>query len=67
MAVMVQPSAPAAVGESPTCWRFHVTRHRAEQNRACSRRGTNEVPHCSQFRVSITALTMSDVTRNSHP
>jgi hypothetical protein len=34
--------------------RFHPTRQRAEQNRACSRRGANTVPHCSQIRVSAT-------------
>src|SRR3984893_643886 len=50
---MVQPSAPSSAGGSPTCWRFQATRQRAEQNRACSRRGANNVPHCSHFRVSV--------------
>ena len=36
----------ASAGGSPTCWRFQATRQRAEQNRACSRRGANEAPHC---------------------
>jgi hypothetical protein len=31
-----------------------VTRQRAKQNRACSRCGANDLPHCSQFRVSAT-------------
>src|ERR1039457_6182629 len=41
---------------SPICSRFHTTRQRAEQNRACSRRGTNEVPHRSEFRISAITL-----------
>jgi hypothetical protein len=41
--------------------RFQATRQRAEQNRACSRRGANDVPHCSQILVS--AIT-GYVTRN---
>jgi hypothetical protein len=40
-------------GSSP-CSRFHATVQPPEQNRACSRRGVNAVPHCSQFRVSVT-------------
>ncbi len=56
IAVMVQPSALAAAGGSPACWRFQATRQRAEQNRACSRRGANAAPHCSHFRVSVITL-----------
>jgi hypothetical protein len=63
MAVMVQSSAPPSAGELPAYSRFHATRHRAEQKRACSRRGANGAPHCSQFLVSVTSL---DVTRNKH-
>src|SRR5271156_1250080 len=56
IAVMVQPSALTAAGGSPAGWRFQATRQRAEQNRACSRRGANTVPHCSHFRVSVITL-----------
>ena len=52
IAVMDQSSGPVSAGESLAWWRFHATRQRAEQNRACSRRGANDVPHCSQFRIS---------------
>jgi hypothetical protein len=65
IAVMVQPSALTAAGGSPACWRFQATRQRAEQNRACSRRGANNVPHCSHFRVSVITLPATHVTRNS--
>ena len=64
MAVMVQSSAPPSAGEPLACSRFHATRQRAEQKRACSRRGANEAPHCSQFLVSVTML---HVTRNECP
>src|SRR5712692_9819408 len=64
IAVMVQSSAPAAAGVSPTFSRFHATRQRAEQNRACSRRGANVAPHCAQ---SLVSLTTSYVTRNLGP
>ena len=52
IAVMDQSSAPVSAGGSLAWRRFHATRQRAEQNRACSRRGANDVPHCSQIRVS---------------
>ena len=61
IAVMDQSSAPVSAGGSLALCRFHATRQRAEQNRACSRRGANDVPHCSQILVS--AIT-SHVTRN---
>ena len=64
MAVMVQSSAPPSAGGLLACSRFHATRQRAEQKRACSRRGANAEPHCSQFLVSVTNLY---VTRNEHP
>jgi hypothetical protein len=41
---------------SPVCFRFEASRQRAEQNRACSRRGANEVPHYSQFRRSAVII-----------
>jgi hypothetical protein len=56
IAVMDQRSALAPAFRSPVFSRFHAARQRAEQNRACSRRGTNEVPHCSQVRISATTL-----------
>jgi hypothetical protein len=53
IAVIAQSSAPVSAGV-PLAWcRFQATRQRAEQNRACSRRGANKVPHCSQARVSV--------------
>ena len=61
IAVMDQSSAPVSAGGSLALCRFQATRQRAEQNRACSRRGANDVPHCSQTLVS--AIT-SHVTRN---
>jgi len=61
IAVMDQSSAPVSAGGSLALWRFQATRQRAEQNRACSRRGANDVPHCSQILVS--AIT-GHVTRN---
>ena len=54
IAVIAHASALAPAAGSPVCSRFHAARQRAEQNRACSRRGTNEVPHCSQSRMSAT-------------
>ena len=54
MAVIVQPSVPPSAGGSLAFSRFHATRQRAEQKRACSRRGANRTPHCSQFRLSVT-------------
>jgi hypothetical protein len=36
--------------------RFHATRQRAEQNRACSRCGANDVPH-QNVPLPITATT----------
>jgi hypothetical protein len=64
MAVMVQSSVPPSAGESLAFSRFHATRQRAEQKRACSRRGANEAPHCAQFLVSVTVF---NVTRNNDP
>ena len=61
IAVIVQPSAPPSAGGSLAFMRFHATRQRAEQKRACSRRGANRTPHCSQFLLSVTAV---NVTRN---
>ena len=61
IAVMDQSSAPVSAGGSLALCRFQATRQRAEQNRACSRRGANDVPHCSQILVS--AIT-THVTRN---
>src|SRR5437667_2312337 len=58
IAVMDHASALAPAAGSPMCSRFHAARQRAEQNRACSRRGTNEVPHCSQSRISATTLVL---------
>src|SRR5215470_5998863 len=52
IAVMDHRSAAAPAAGSPTCSRFHRTRQGTQQNRACSRRGTNAVPHCSQTRSS---------------
>ena len=54
IAVMVQPSAPPSARGTLACSRFQATRQRAEQNRACSRRGVNKAPHCSQFLLSVT-------------
>ena len=54
IAVMDHISALTPGSGSPVCSRFHATRQWAEQNRACSRRGTNAVPHCSQPRISAT-------------
>ena len=52
IAVSDQSSAPVSAGVSLAWWRFQATRQRAEQNRACSRRGANTAPHCSQFLMS---------------
>ena len=54
IAVIVQPSAPPSAGGSLAFSRFHATRQRAEQKRACSRRGVKSTPHCSQFLLSDT-------------
>ena len=54
IAVIVQSSAPPSAGDSLAFSRFHATRQRAEQNRACSRRGANKTPHCSHVRLSAT-------------
>jgi hypothetical protein len=54
MAVTDQSSALPSDARSPEFSRFHVTRQRAEQNLACSRRGANSWPHCSQVLVSST-------------
>jgi hypothetical protein len=44
----------ALVSAGPCAWRrFHAARQRAEQNRACSRRGEKGAPHWSQFRISV--------------
>ena len=56
IAVIVQSSAPPSAGESLAFSRFHATRQRAEQNRACSRRGVNTALHCSHFLLSVTIL-----------
>src|SRR5262249_21685143 len=45
-------SALAPAAGSPVRSRFQAARQRILQNRACSRRGTNTPPHCSQTRVS---------------
>src|SRR6266487_1407162 len=52
IAVMDQSSAPVSAGGALACRRFQATRQRAEQNRACSRRGANTTSHCSQFLIS---------------
>src|ERR1700733_8143496 len=52
IAVMAHTSGLAPAFTSPICSRFHAARQGAEQNRACSRRGANAVPHCSQLRIS---------------
>src|SRR5689334_25399946 len=52
IAVIDHRSAVAPAAVSPIWSRFHATRQRTEQNRACSRRGTNPAPHCSQTRSS---------------
>jgi len=54
IAVMDQLSALTWAAGSLVFWRFHATRQRAEQNRACSRRGGNTLPHCSQSLTSAT-------------
>src|SRR6266571_9220151 len=63
IAVIVQSSASLTAGGPLAFSRFHATRQRAEQKRACSRRGVNSTPHCSQFLLSVTIL---HVTRNVH-
>jgi len=55
IAVIVQPSAPPSAGGSLAFSRFHATRQRAEQKRACSRRGVKSTPHCSHFLLSVTS------------
>jgi hypothetical protein len=54
IAVIDQSRAFTEEAASPVCSRFQAWRQRAEQNRACSRRGANRVPHCSHTRVSPT-------------
>src|SRR2546421_337680 len=63
IAVIDHTSALAPAFRSPICSRFHRARQRAEQNRACSRRGTNPVPHCSQSRISATTLVLPSERR----
>src|SRR5215469_2385796 len=54
IATIDQPRAPSLLsGPSLFSW-FHAIRHLAEQNRECSRGGTNSVPHCTQSRISTT-------------
>ena len=62
IAVMDQPSAPVSAGGSLALRRFHATRQRGEQNRACSRRGANDMPHCSQILVSAITGLVSAIT-----
>jgi hypothetical protein len=52
MAAIDQSRALSPEAPSPAWSSFQAIRHSAEQNRACSRRGVNAVPHCSQFLVS---------------
>src|SRR6516164_8010202 len=52
----VQSSVLAPLLRSPPRSRFHESRQRLEQNLACSRRGANAAPHCSQIRVSRTEI-----------
>ena len=52
IAVTDHKSALTSPAGSPVFPRFQATRQRTEQNRACSRRGANRAPHCSQFRIS---------------
>src|SRR5215831_3976452 len=52
IAVTDHRSALAAAAGSPICPRFHTTRHGTQQNRACSRRGTNTAPHWAHWRLS---------------
>src|ERR1700677_1838711 len=54
IAVTDQSIAATGAAATPTCSRFHAIRQRAEQNRACSRRGVNAVPHCAHSRTSAT-------------
>src|SRR5690349_13255132 len=56
MAMIDHSRAVASPADSPIAVRFHATRQRAEQNLACSRRGSNTVPHCAQVRVSVITL-----------
>src|SRR5512142_1705465 len=63
IAVIVQSRASPTAGGPLAFSRFHATRQRAEQKRACSRRGVNAVPHCAQLLLSVTML---HVTRNEH-
>jgi len=55
IAVTDHSSALTPAEGSPRFSRIHATRQRAEQNRACSRRGVNTAPHCSQLRISATS------------
>jgi hypothetical protein len=63
IALIDQDSALADPAGSPSCSRFHAIRHRAEQNRACSRRGAKNLPHCWHFRASVTAQSYARRTR----
>ena len=55
IAMTDQSIATAGAAATPACSRFHAIRQRGEQNRACSRRGANGVPHCAHSRMSATA------------
>jgi hypothetical protein len=52
MALIDQPSALSPQTGPLLFFRFQVIRHAAEQNRACSRRGSNAAPHSTQLRSS---------------
>jgi hypothetical protein len=52
IAVTDQGRAAGPVEGSPSFSRFQAIRHGAEQNLACSRRGSNTEPHCGQDRAS---------------
>ena len=52
IAVTDHCSALASAAGSLSFSRFQSTRHSAEQNRACSRRGVNKAPHWPQPRIS---------------
>src|ERR1039458_9611340 len=58
IAVIDHCSALAPAFISLICSWFHATRQWAEQNRACSRRGTNEVPQCPQSRISAATVVL---------
>ncbi len=52
IAVSDQSSAAPDTSECRAFALFHASRHSAEQNRECSRRGTNSLPHSSHRRTS---------------